>query len=87
MIKNTDQSSDKLADRLEMAEHMTKLVQKQFDELAVTARKLRNSNDKLKEERDGWKRATSRNGIAGFVLGAMIFIWIGYVVGFFIAQG
>lgn len=86
MIKDTEKLKEKLENRLEIAEHMTELVQKQFDELSGVAQSLRNSNDKLKDERDGWKRATERNGIAGFILGAMIFVWIGYAIGFFVAR-
>lgn len=48
--------------------------------------KLLDKIDRVQREADGWKRATERNGISGFVLGAMVFFWVGYLAAFIILK-
>lgn len=51
-----------------------------------TVTNLLNRIDQLKIEVDGWKEATKRNSIQGFILGGAIFFWIGYIAAYLILK-
>lgn len=80
MSKPATSQEDHLKSRLEFHQDLLKEKDAHINELNNAIVNLRDKNDTLQRERDGWKRAGKREGIYGFCLGMLIFFWVGYLV-------
>ena len=69
-----------LSSRLELHKELLEQKSAHIEELSNTIVQLRDKNDVLQRERDGWKRSSGREGIYGFTLGAIIFLVVGVFI-------
>lgn len=81
MLKPSTNQEAHLKSRLELHQDLLKEKDAHLKELNTAILRLRDKNDTLKREADGWRRAGRREGIYGFTLGAVIFLVIGTIIG------